>query len=131
MFYQNVSTSKELRDASNQAEVLVRNFYVEIDMRVDIFTAKKHAAENIKNRGIKLSPEEQRLVDKMILDGKRSGLDLPEDKREELTRKKKEVSNLCVEFSVCNLAIYLLISLLIIIIIIIIRKTLMRKQSVY
>ena len=131
MFYQNVSTSKELRDASNQTEVLVRNFYVEIDMRVDIFTAKKHAAENIKNQGIELSPEEQRLVDKMILDGKRSGLDLPEDKREELTRKKKEVSNLCVEFSVCNLAIYLLISLLIIIMIIIIRKTLMRKQSVY
>ena len=133
-FYQNVSTSKELRDASNQAESLVRSFGVEIDMRVDVFNAKKHAAENIKAQGVKLNSEERRLVEKMILDGRRAGLDLPEDKREELTAKKKQLSNLCIEFSVCNLVVYPPIPSFMLIYSFhnyTIRKTLMRKQLVY
>lgn len=100
LFYQNVSTSKELRDASSQAENLVRDFSVEAEMRLDVFQAKKHAEADIHARGIKLSPEEQRLVEKMVLDGKRAGLDLPEDKRVSLTQKKKEISQICIEFSV-------------------------------
>lgn len=103
MFYQNVSTSKELRDASNQAEVLLRDFNVEVEMRVDVFTAKKHAQENITAKGIKLTSEEQRLVDKMMLEGTRAGLDLSEEKRKLLTEKKKELSQLCVEFGVRGL----------------------------
>ena len=101
LFYQNVSTSKDLRDASNQAETIVRNFAVDVEMRVDVFKAKKNAEANIKAQGVQLSPEEKRLVEKMMLDGKRAGLDLPEDKRNLLIEKKKELSNLCVEFSVC------------------------------
>lgn len=103
LFYQNVSTSKELRDASSQAEVIVRNFLVECEMRVDVFKAKKSADANIRALGVKLTPEEERLVEKMLLDGKRAGLELPDDKRELLTKKKKELSQLCVEFSVRSL----------------------------
>ncbi|KAH8114574.1 Metalloprotease [Phellopilus nigrolimitatus] len=99
LFYQNVSTSKELRDASNQAEVTVRDFLVEAEMRVDVFNAKKHAEANISAQGIELSGEEKRMVEKMILDGRRAGLDLPEEKRKALTTKKKELSQICVEFS--------------------------------
>ena len=102
LFYQNVSTDKELRDASSQAEVTLRDFLVEVEMRIDVFKAKKNAEANIKAQGVKLTPEEQRLVDKMLLEGKRSGLDLPEDKRELLTAKKKELSQLCVEFNVSH-----------------------------
>ncbi|THH10464.1 hypothetical protein EW145_g1314 [Phellinidium pouzarii] len=98
LFYQNVSASKELRDASNQAEIFLRNFSVEDEMRVDIFTAKKHAEANIAAKGIKLSTEEARLVEKMLLDGKRAGLHLSEEKRESLTAKKKELSQICLEF---------------------------------
>ncbi|TFK91138.1 metallopeptidase MepB [Polyporus arcularius HHB13444] len=98
-FYQNVSTSKELRDASNEAEVLVRDFGVESSMRIDVFRAKQAAEKNIKESGRKLTPEEQRLVDKMILDGKRAGLALPEKEREKLTALKKELSQTCLEFS--------------------------------
>ncbi|EJC99683.1 Metalloprotease [Fomitiporia mediterranea MF3/22] len=99
LFYQNVSTSKELRDASNQAETLVRNFLVELEMRVDVFTAKKNADANIKAQGVKLNVEQRRLIEKMLLDGKRAGLDLSEDKRKVLEEKKKELNQLCVEFS--------------------------------
>ncbi|OBZ71150.1 Thimet oligopeptidase [Grifola frondosa] len=98
-FYQNVSPSKELRDASNEAEILVRDFGVESSMRLDVFRAKQAAEKNIKESGRKLSPEEQRLVDKMLLDGRRAGLALPEKERDELTRLKKELSQTSLEFS--------------------------------
>ncbi|KAF9497716.1 metallopeptidase MepB [Pleurotus eryngii] len=100
-FYQNVSPSKELRDASNEAEVLVRDYGVESSMRLDVFQAKASAEKNIKASGQwdKLSAEDQRLVEKMILDGKRAGLALPEKERTELMALKKELSQACLEFS--------------------------------
>ncbi|PPQ89666.1 hypothetical protein CVT25_013853 [Psilocybe cyanescens] len=99
-FYQNVSGSKELRDASNEAESIVRDFGVESSMRIDVFNAKVAAEKNIKESGQweKLSSEEQRLVEKMVLDGTRAGLALPKEKREELTNLKKELSQVCLEF---------------------------------
>ena len=100
LFYQNVSTNKDLRDASNQAEVAIRDFLVESEMRLDVHNAKKNAEEHIKAHGTQLKAEEQRLVEKMLLDGRRSGLDLPEKERARLTELKKELSQLCVEFSV-------------------------------
>jgi metallopeptidase MepB len=99
-FYQNVSPSKELRDASNEAEQLVLDFGVESSMRVDVYNAKVAAQKNIEASGKKLSPEEQRLVEKMIQDGTRAGLGLPEADRERLTTWKKELSQVCLEFSV-------------------------------
>ena len=67
-FYQNVSPTKELRDASNEAESLVRDFGVEASMRLDVFEAKVAAEKNTKESGLwaKLSSEEQRLVEKSV-----------------------------------------------------------------
>jgi hypothetical protein len=67
-FYQNVSPTKELRDSSNEAESLVRDFSVESDMRIDVFNSKIAAEKNIKDSGKwdTLLPEEQRLVEKMV-----------------------------------------------------------------
>ncbi|KAF8993112.1 zincin [Hymenopellis radicata] len=100
-FYQNVSPSKDLRDASNDAEALVRDYGVDDSMRLDVFQAKTAAEKNIKDSGAweKLSPEEQRLVEKMVLDGTRAGLALPEKTRTELMELKKELSKLCLDFS--------------------------------
>lgn len=86
LFYQYVSTSETLRNASNTAEVRLNEFGIESSMRVDVFKALKAAKENIDKSGKKLSAEEQRLVEKLLLDGKRNGLDLPEDTRTELTQ---------------------------------------------
>ncbi|KAJ8456732.1 hypothetical protein ONZ45_g18600 [Pleurotus djamor] len=99
-FYQNVSPSKELRDASNEAEVLVRDYGVEASMRLDVFQAKVSAEKNIKESGQwdKLSAEDQRLIEKMAY-GKRAGLALPEAERAQLTTLKKELSQACLEFS--------------------------------
>ena len=86
--------------ATLRAEILARDFGVEASMRIDVFRAKQAAEENIKKSGKKLTAEEQRLVEKMLLDGKRAGLALPDAEREELTKLKKELSQTCLEFSV-------------------------------
>jgi len=99
-FYQNVSPSKELRDASNSAEQLVRDFGVESSMRIDVYNAKLAAQRNVEASGKKLNPEEQRLVEKMVQEGRRAGLGLPEADRERLTGWKKELSQTSLEFSV-------------------------------
>ena len=67
-FYRNVSPTKELRDASNEAESLLNDFGVECSMRLDVFKAKVAAKKNAEASGQwdKLSPEQQRLVDKMV-----------------------------------------------------------------
>ncbi|KAJ7254409.1 hypothetical protein B0H12DRAFT_1115452 [Mycena haematopus] len=99
-FYQNVSPSKQLRDASTDADGLVRDYGVESSMRLDVFQAKLAAEKNMKSSGLweNLSSEEQRLVDKMILAGKRAGLGLPEAERNTLTTLQKELSQVCLEF---------------------------------
>ena len=81
-FYQNVSTSKELRDASNEAEILCHDYGVEDSMRLNVFHAKTNAEKNPKESGQwdKLTKEEQRLVEKLVLDGKHAGLALQDKK---------------------------------------------------
>lgn len=106
-FYQNVSPSKELRDASNEAEQLVRDFGVESSMRIDVYNAELAAQKNIEASGKKLNPEEQRLVEKMIQGGTRAGLGLPEPDRDRLTEWKKELSQVCLEFSVSVFSVWI------------------------
>ncbi|KAJ7670262.1 hypothetical protein B0H17DRAFT_948922 [Mycena rosella] len=99
-FYQNVSPNKELRDASTEADSAVRDYSVESSMRLDVYQAKLAAEKNIKSSGLweKLSDEAQRLIEKMILDGKRAGLGLTESKRNTLIVLQKELSQVCLEF---------------------------------
>ena len=63
-----MSPTKELRDASNDAQSLLLEFGVESSMRLDVFKAEIAAKENAKASGQwdNLSPEQQRLVDKMV-----------------------------------------------------------------
>ena len=80
----------------------MREFEVEESMRLDVFRAKTAAEKNLRESGAweKLNKEQQRLVEKMVLDGKRAGLALPEKEREELMKLKKELSQACLEFTV-------------------------------
>lgn len=57
-----------MRDASNEAEVQIRNFGVESSMRLDVFQAKMNAEKNLKASGEydKLSPEDKKLIERMV-----------------------------------------------------------------
>ncbi|KIJ13498.1 hypothetical protein PAXINDRAFT_163685 [Paxillus involutus ATCC 200175] len=101
-FYQNVSTNKELRDASTKAEERSRKFANQESMREDLYQAKVTAEENLRKTGAweKLSAEQKRLVEKMVLDGKRAGLALEKkEDREKLKVLKDELSDACLKFT--------------------------------
>ena len=98
-FYQHVSTSAELRDASAAAEVTYNEFNIEKTMRVDLFEAACEAQASANT----LTGEDARLAEKIVLEGKRAGLSLPEDQRKKLEELQKELSGLCVTFQKnCN-----------------------------
>ena len=103
-FYQNVSTNKALRDASVKCEERVRKYANQESMRDDLYKAKVTADANLRKSGAwdKLSDEQKRLVDKMLLDGKRAGLALEKkEDKERLKELKDELSEVCLKFTVC------------------------------
>lgn len=95
-FYENVSANKELRDASSEALRKMLEVAIEQNSRVDVYRVYKRLYESAKED--EMDPETYRWLEKTYISYKRNGLDLPEDKREEVKRLKVEVSNLCNDF---------------------------------
>ncbi|ORY48950.1 zincin [Rhizoclosmatium globosum] len=94
-FPQHTSANKALRDASSAADTKVSAFNVETSMRKDVFASiQKYAAKKEV-----LAAEDQRLLDRLIRDFKRNGLDLSEEKQARITAIKKEMSELGIQFS--------------------------------
>lgn len=71
-------------------------------MRVDVFRAKQAAEKAVQDQGTALSDEEKRLLWKTMLNGRRAGLALSDDKREHLMGLKKELSQVCLQFGVSH-----------------------------
>ena len=69
-------------------------------MRLNVFEAKQAAQENIKKHRKKMYASEHPLVEKMILDGTRAGLALPEESRKNLASLRKDLSQASLQFSV-------------------------------
>ncbi|KAI0226383.1 metalloendopeptidase [Massospora cicadina] len=74
-FPQYVSTDKRLRDVSSKAQQRISEFEISASMREDLYTAVKRAEANTDLAT--LENEDRRLVEKMLLEFKRNGLDLP------------------------------------------------------
>lgn len=94
--FRDVSADAALRTASQAAAVAIEEYKIERDMRLDLFEAMKDARVNTPEA--ELTSEDLRLADKLLLDGKRDGLDLPEAKRRELSKLKKELAAVETEF---------------------------------
>jgi len=92
-----VALDKDLRDASSEAEKKLDEFSVEMSMRKDIFD--NIVAFSLTDEAKGLGPELARYVEKSVIDGKRCGLHLPEDKRLEIKNIKKRISELGVNFN--------------------------------
>jgi len=91
-FPSNASVDKSIRDASNAGKKDLSNFSIDTYMREDVFLVLKSFAE----KGEKLERIEQRLVDRVLRDFVRNGLELPPEQREKLKDIKKEMTSLCV-----------------------------------
>lgn len=96
-FYQHVSASKELRDASTEAEQKIRDFSIEQGSREDLYKIFNKLFNETKNYD-SLTDETKKYI-KEINDGfKRNGLALPLEQREKIKEIQKKLSNLSLEF---------------------------------
>ncbi|KAJ2558169.1 metalloendopeptidase, partial [Coemansia sp. RSA 1836] len=97
-FLQNVSTDKDVRDASMAAEEKLDAFEIESMMREDVYKAVR-AVFDSESEMASLGPEDRRLVEKMELVFRRHGLALDKEKREHLGKIRMRLSELAIKFS--------------------------------
>lgn len=93
-FLKYVSVSSGVRDAANDCETQMEQFGVETFTRPDLFASVSSYAA----RKEKLAGENKKLLEKELLDFKRSGLALPADKREEVKKIKLRLAELEANF---------------------------------
>ncbi|XP_068207968.1 thimet oligopeptidase-like isoform X1 [Palaemon carinicauda] len=92
-FPQHAATDKEVREASSKAEQKLEEFDVEMSMRKEIFDRVISFKKTDD-----LTDEQKRLVDKLILHGKRNGLHLAQEIQTEVKAIKKRMSELSIKF---------------------------------
>lgn len=93
-FMAQVSTDAREREAGQLAEEHVRNFYTELNHREDLYKAvKAYAATKPKLEG-----EQKRLLEFVLRDFRRAGMDLSPEQRERLKQIELEQNKLEIEF---------------------------------
>lgn len=85
-FFSSVSDCKEIRDASIKSSELFDQFFIDLDMREDVY-AKLEAYQ--KTKPSYSSMEEERYVDHLLRDYKRNGMDKDTDTRAKIKTLQK------------------------------------------
>jgi len=93
-FPAHTSTDKVIRDASTNAQKSISAFAIEQSMREDVYKAVMEYTK----KGDKLTPQDQRFLDRVVRNFKRNGLHLPEQQRNKIKDIKKQISDLCIQF---------------------------------
>jgi Zn-dependent oligopeptidase len=94
VFLEQVAVSSAVRDAGNQCDVLLSQFSVDVYSREDLYRAVKEYAAKKEP----LTGEDARLLDKTLLDFKRSGLELPPQTRDQVRDMRKRLAKLEADF---------------------------------
>jgi thimet oligopeptidase len=94
VFMQFVSTNAAERDAARAADEAISNWTIELGKREDLYKAVKAYADT----NPKLEGEQARLLMFTMRDYRRAGMNLPPQKRAELTELQKNLNKLEIEF---------------------------------
>ncbi|ODQ46835.1 hypothetical protein PICMEDRAFT_16653 [Pichia membranifaciens NRRL Y-2026] len=97
-FYQHVSSDKQLREASNEADAKFRKYGIEAGLREDVYRAIHKVYEDNKDNAT-LDAETRRFLEKVNRQYERNGLSLPLEKREKIKELKQQLSTLSLKFS--------------------------------
>jgi len=92
---QETATEKALRDAASEASVKISSWEIGLEYREDIYQAIKAYADTHPQ----LSGEDKLLFDEILRDYRRAGLALAPEKRAEVERLRKELTQLTNEFN--------------------------------
>jgi len=96
-FPQHASTDKELRDAATEADKKLSAYDVEAGSRKDVYQALAKTAASLQTS--ELSPEQHRLVERILRDFRRQGLDLGEKEAARVKAINERISELGIAFS--------------------------------
>ncbi|XP_062508927.1 thimet oligopeptidase-like [Corticium candelabrum] len=94
-FLQHVSTDKEIREVSTEADKQLSEFDVEMSMRQDVFDS----LVAFKETAPALAPEAERYLNRMIVNGRRNGLHLSPEKQAKVKEIKTKLSDLSITFT--------------------------------
>jgi len=94
------STSKDVRDQATELKKKFSEMGVEREMNMEHFKRFKALSERKEDEDENLMTyEKKRMMDRVMRDYRRAGLDEDEDTRKKLTEIKKKMSELSIEFS--------------------------------
>ncbi|XP_040178573.1 thimet oligopeptidase isoform X1 [Rana temporaria] len=96
-FLQHVSTNKDVRTASTEADKQLSEFDVEKSMREDVYKRLEHLQSVLPPDSLK--PEAKRLLERLIKLGQRNGLNLSSELQQKIKDIKKKMSTLSIDFS--------------------------------
>eukprot|EP01117_Protostelium_nocturnum_P003259 TRINITY_DN1420_c0_g2_i1.p2 TRINITY_DN1420_c0_g2~~TRINITY_DN1420_c0_g2_i1.p2 ORF type:complete len:759 (-),score=281.48 TRINITY_DN1420_c0_g2_i1:2611-4866(-) len=97
-FYAQVSADKSLRDVSNEMSTKLDSSNTEVFSREDVFLALSDYQKKNKSKVEKLDDESKRLLEKILLDYRRSGMDLDKEARERIKELRNEMSEIKTQF---------------------------------
>lgn len=91
--------NKEIRDACSTAESEIEKFAVELSMRKDLFEQfKYYYNNNYKKEKEELSTERQKYVEDKMIDYKRDGLDLDDEKYQQIKEINLQLAEMSNKF---------------------------------